>query len=60
MLSIAIGLVGAIVALLNWVVAAIASTDIWLFYSPFLDILVAIGLFMIGINWARGKGLKFA
>jgi intracellular septation protein A len=59
-LSIAIGLVGAIVALVNWAVAAWASTDVWLFYSTFLDIVVAVALFMIGINWARGRGLKFA
>jgi intracellular septation protein A len=56
-LAIGVGVVGAIVAILNWIVVTIASTDIWLFYSTFIDIFITITLFMVAIKWARGKSI---
>jgi intracellular septation protein A len=56
-LAIALGIVGLIMAVLNWCVVEIASTDVWLFYTTFVDIFVTVFLFFIGIKWARGRPL---
>ncbi len=52
-LSIAMGTVGLVMALLNFAVARLASTDIWLFYTTFVDIFLSMGLLLYGIGWAR-------
>ncbi|NJS14322.1 MAG: hypothetical protein HC788_06485 [Sphingopyxis sp.] len=52
-LSVAMGCVGLLMAGANWTVARIASTDVWLFYTSFLDIFVAIGLAFVAIRWSR-------
>lgn len=52
-LSIAMGSVGLVMALLNFAVARLASTDVWLFYSTFVDIFLTMALLLYGINWAR-------
>lgn len=54
-LAIGIGLVGATMAGLNYCVAQVASTDVWLFYTTFLDIVLALGLFTLAIRFARGR-----
>jgi intracellular septation protein A len=55
-LAIALGLVGLTMAGLNYGVAIVASTRLWLFYSTFLDIALAMGLFLLAIRFARGGG----
>jgi len=35
------------------VVATLASTDIWLFYTTFLDVFIAMVLAFWAINWSR-------
>ncbi len=52
-LSIAIGVSGLIMAGLNLVVVRLFSTDIWLFYTTFLDTFISIALVIYGIQWAR-------
>jgi len=44
---------------LNYGVAVVASTDLWLFYTTFVDIALALGLFMLALRYARG-GAKSA
>lgn len=55
-LSIAMGCVGLTMAVANWLVATLASTDIWLFYTTFLDIFVTFLLAFLAINWSRRRG----
>jgi intracellular septation protein A len=56
-LAIALGVVGLIMAGLNWIVVKVVSTDIWLFYTTFVDIFIVVLLFFIALKWARGKTL---
>jgi intracellular septation protein A len=56
-LAIAMGVVGLIMAGLNWIVVKVASTDVWLFYTTFVDIFIVVSLFFIALKWARGKAL---
>lgn len=57
-LAMAIGLGSIVIAGLNFAVARLASTDVWLFYSTFLDFLIGAILFAVGIEWARRGGAK--
>lgn len=59
-LGIGIGLMGAIMAGLNFLVAQHASTDIWLFYSTFADFAVAMTLIFFVFRYAQGKMLRAA
>lgn len=52
-LAIGMGLTGAAMALANFVVVKLVSTDIWLFYTTFLDIPLSIALVLVAIRWAR-------
>jgi len=52
-LSLSLGCVGLFMAGANWVVATLASTDIWLFYTTFLDVFIAMVLAFWAINWSR-------
>lgn len=52
-LGIGMGVLGAIMAGLNYAVAKLASTDVWLFYSTFLDFAVVFALFFIVLRYAR-------
>jgi intracellular septation protein A len=54
-LGIGMGVLGLFMAALNYVVARIASTDIWLFYTTFLDIFIVMALAYVVVNFARGK-----
>lgn len=54
-LAIGMGIVGIIMAGLNWIVVKLASTDVWLFYTTFVDIFIVISLFFVALKWARGK-----
>ncbi len=51
--AISMGMVGLIMAVLNYAVAKFASTDIWLFYKTFVDFFIVGGLAMIAIRYAR-------
>lgn len=51
--GIGMGVVGAIIAGLNYVVATYASTDTWLFYTTFADMPVAVVLFLLMMRYAR-------
>jgi intracellular septation protein A len=52
-LALGIGVVGMIMAALNWGVARWASTDVWLFYTTFADIGISIALFFQVLRYAR-------
>jgi intracellular septation protein A len=52
-LGIGLGLLGLFMAALNFVVAKLASTDVWLFYSTFVDFIIVVILAQIVIARAR-------
>lgn len=52
-LAFGLGLVGLVMAGLNWGVARWASTDAWLTYSTFLDMPVSIGLSLLVLRHAQ-------
>jgi hypothetical protein len=52
-LAIGMGLTGLAMAALNAVVAQLASTKIWLFYHTFVDVIVAVALASLAIQFAR-------
>jgi intracellular septation protein A len=54
-LAVGIGTVGLIMAGLNYGVAKVFSTDIWLFYTTFLDTILAIALVFGAIKYAMPK-----
>jgi intracellular septation protein A len=55
-LSVGMGGTGLIMAGLNLVVARIASTDLWLFYTTFGDIPLTFALIMATLSWSRSAG----
>lgn len=54
-LAVGMGVVGLLMAGLNYVVANIASTDVWLFYSTFVDFILMMGLIVLVFRYARGR-----
>lgn len=56
-LGIGMGLMGAIMAGLNLVIALYTSTDIWLFYTTFGDFPLAMGSIILVFLYARGQML---
>ncbi len=52
-LAVGLGLLGAVMAGLNWVVAKAFSTDVWLAYSSVGDILLSMLLFLLVLRYAR-------
>ncbi len=52
-MAFGMGLVGLIMAALNYAVAKIASTDMWLFYKTFVDFFIVAALAMVAIRFAR-------
>ncbi|MDG5747246.1 septation protein IspZ [Qipengyuania sp. XHP0207] len=57
-LGIGMGVLGAIMAGLNLVVAFYGSTDFWLFYSTFADFFVTMVLILTVFRYAQGKMLR--
>ena len=57
-LSISLGLVGVAMAAINFGVARLFSTDIWLFYTSFGDVFVSFGMALYAIQWSRGGPRK--
>lgn len=52
-LAIGMGLVGLVMALSNYVVVKLVSTDAWLFYTTFGDVPLTMILVLFAIKWAR-------
>jgi intracellular septation protein A len=52
-LAIGLGLLGALMASLNWGVAEFFSTDVWLAYSSFGDMALSMLLFFAVLRFAR-------
>jgi hypothetical protein len=46
---------GLVMAGLNYVVAALASTDVWLFYTTFVDLFLIMALAIAAFSFARGR-----
>lgn len=55
-LALAMGMIGLIMAATNWLVVRLFSTDVWLFYTTFVDIFFSIGMVLFAVQWARRKG----
>ena len=53
--GVGLGVTGLVTAALNYAVAKLASTDIWLLYTTFLDVPLAFALMFATIGYARGK-----
>ena len=52
-MAFSMGLVGLVMAALNYLVAKIASTDVWLFYKTFVDFFIVAALAMVAVRFAR-------
>ena len=52
-LAVGLGLLGATMALLNWGAAKVFSTDVWLAYTTFGDIVLSMVLFFAVLRFAR-------
>lgn len=52
-LALGMGGVGLVMAGLNVVVVRIASTDVWLFYTTFVDIVLSFAMVIFVMQWAR-------
>jgi intracellular septation protein A len=55
-LAVGLGMMGLVMAALNFIVAKTFSTDTWLFYTTFLDTALAFAMVFAVIEYARGKG----
>jgi intracellular septation protein A len=51
--GIVMGVIGLIMAALNYGAAKLLTTDNWLFYKTFIDNFIVIGLVVLGIRYAR-------
>ena len=54
-LAFGMGVLGLAMAGLNYLVAAFASTDVWLFYTTFVDFFLVIALVIVVFSFARGR-----
>jgi intracellular septation protein A len=54
-LSLGMGILGLVMAGLNYGVALLASTDVWLFYTTFVDFFVVVLLILAVFSFARGR-----
>jgi intracellular septation protein A len=54
-LAVGMGLLGLVMAGLNLLVARFASTDLWLFYSTFVDFALIMVLILFVFRYARGR-----
>ena len=54
-LGIGMGTLGAVMAILNLIVALLTSTDFWLFYSTFADFGIVMILMLLVFRYARGE-----
>jgi len=56
-LALGMGLLGLVMAALNYLVAKAVSTDVWLFYTTFVDFVLIMGMMLIVFQFARGRML---
>ena len=54
-LALGMGVLGLVMAALNYLVAELASTDVWLFYTTFVDFFLVIVLILVVFSYARGR-----
>jgi intracellular septation protein A len=54
-LALGMGVLGLVMAALNYAVARLASTDVWLFYTTFVDFFLVMLLILLVFSFARGK-----
>jgi intracellular septation protein A len=54
-LSLGMGLLGLVMAGLNYAVALWATTDVWLFYTTFVDFFLVILMMLAVFAYARGR-----
>lgn len=54
-LAIGMGVLGLVMAVLNYVVALFASTEVWLFYTTFVDFFLAVLMILLVFRYARGQ-----
>lgn len=54
-LAVGMGVLGLFIAGVNYLVAVLASTDVWLFYTTFVDFFLTILLVLAVLSFARGK-----
>jgi len=54
-LAVGMGVLGLVMAALNYLVAEYASTDVWLFYTTFVDFFLVAGLVLLVFRYARGR-----
>ncbi len=57
-LAIGMGLTGLAMALANFVVVRVTTTDVWLFYTTFGDVPLSIGLVLLAVRWARAPAAR--
>lgn len=57
-LSVGMGVMGLFMAAANQVVAMLASTDVWLFYTTFVDVALSMILIFSVFRYARGEILR--
>jgi len=53
--AIVMGVIGLIMAALNYGAAKLLTTDNWLFYKTFVDNFIVIGLVLLAMRYARTK-----
>jgi intracellular septation protein A len=54
-LAFGVGLLGLVMAGLNYAVAKLTGTDFWLFYTTFVDFFLAAVMILAVFSYARGK-----
>jgi intracellular septation protein A len=54
-LALGVGLLGLVMAGLNYAVAELTSTDVWLFYTTFVDLFLAMAMILAVFSFARGR-----
>jgi intracellular septation protein A len=59
-LSLALGAMSLLMAILNWGVVRLVSKDIWLYYTTFGDFFIAVLLFSLAIKWVTVSGYDAA
>jgi intracellular septation protein A len=54
-LALGMGVLGLVMAGLNYAVAVLASTDVWLFYTTFVDFFLVMLMILVVFSYARGR-----
>lgn len=54
-LALGMGLLGLVMAGLNYVVATLTGTDFWLFYTTFVDFFLVMVMILVVFSFARGR-----